>query len=460
MLEAHALPGGCASTFPHRGYRFDAGATLPVGFYPGGPMDLLARALDIVWPARHDPRIMTVHLPDGSAVTQWSDESRWDERRAAFGTAGDRFWRWQESAAGALWNLALRLPPWPMQSPRDVLRFGAVGLAWLRSMGRRLAPGLAVDAFRPVAAHLRSAGERLRLFVDAQLMISAQTTSDRAVALYGAAALDLPRRGPTHLPGGMGAVAATLADAVVRFGGSVLYRQEAVRVRTERGRVIAVETQSGDSFAADRVVLNMPPWNAAALLGNDVPARQPYPPDGWGAFMLYVGLDGGAVPRDAALHHQVVVREPMREGNALFLSLSPPWDETRAPAGRRAVTISAHTRPDAWWELYRADREAYEARRAEYAARILAAAETAIPGLRDAAEFVLTGTPVTFQRFARRMGGWVGGFPQTSLFRFRGPRLGAGVWMVGDSIFPGQSVAATALGGIRVARELLAELGG
>lgn len=42
VLEARVYPGGCAGTFYHQGYRFDAGATLAAGFYPGGPMDLVA----------------------------------------------------------------------------------------------------------------------------------------------------------------------------------------------------------------------------------------------------------------------------------------------------------------------------------------------------------------------------------------------------------------------------------
>ncbi|MGD9376028.1 MAG: hypothetical protein PVJ23_09615, partial [Anaerolineae bacterium] len=103
-------------------------------------------------------------------------------------------------------------------------------------------------------------------------------------------------------------------------------------------------------------------------------------------------------------------------------------------------------------------RESYQARKKEYTDRLLDAAEVALPGLRDAANLVLPGTPVTFQRFTRRVWGWVGGFPQTSLFRAWGPRLGRNLWLVGDSIFPGQSVPAVALGGMRVARSLLAEL--
>ena len=71
---------------------------------------------------------------------------------------------------------------------------------------------------------------------------------------------------------------------------------------------------------------------------------------------------------------------------------------------------------------------------------------------------ILPGTPVTFQRFTNRFQGWVGGFPQTNLFRAWGPRLAPKLWMVGDSIFPGQSTAAVALGGMRVARQVLAEI--
>ena len=174
--------------------------------------------------------------------------------------------------------------------------------------------------------------------------------------------------------------------------------------------------------------------------------------------MLYVGLDGAAVPADFPLHHQVVLREPMGNGNTVFLSLSPVWDEERAPQGRRTLTLSTHTELESWWDLHEHDREGYEARKQAYTERLLAAAEIVLPGLRDAADLILPGTPVTFERFTRRLGGWVGGFPQTSLARAWGPRLATGLWLVGDSIFPGQSVPAVALSGLRVARSLMTRL--
>ena len=464
VLEAHVDPGGCAATFYHQGYRFDAGATLPAGFYPGGPMDVVGQTVGIqTWPVRAASPAMVVHLPDGSAVTRHTDEGRWEERRQAFGPDSEPFWRWQEATSDALWALALRMPSWPPQTPGELASLIGDGLAWLGGdLGDRLRPGLALDAVRPVAAHLRDASERLPIFVDAQLLIAAQTTSRYTNALYGASALDLPRKGVVHAEGGMGAIARALADAVRRNGGQVHFRQEVARIVLEKGRPRAVETAKGASYPADIVVVNLPPWNVKQLLGDNAPRRldelPPRPRKVWGAFMIYVGLDGNAVPAGLPLHHQVVVDEPLGNGNSVFLSLSPAWDPGRAPEGKRTLTLSTHTDLDTWWDLFERDRTAYEARKDAFTQRVLSAAEVALPHLREAADLILPGTPVTFQRFTRRAWGWVGGFPQTSLFRAWGPRLAPGLWMVGDSIFPGQSVPAVALGGMRVARLLLEQV--
>lgn len=465
VLEAHVYPGGCAGAFFHKNYRFEAGATLAGGFYSGGPMDIVGRAVGIDrWPAHPSDPAMTVHLPDGEAITRFGDERRWAEHERAFGNAAQAFWQWQEETADALWDLALRAPAWPPQSFKEGGALANEGIRWLlRDLPARLHPRLIADAFRPVAHHLKDAPKALRLFVDAQLLISAQSTSADANALYGAAALDLPRRGVVHLEGGIGAIADTLVEAVRRHGGRVLFRQEVERIVFENGRPIAVETKRGQRFPARTVVANLPPWNLARLVGDDKPAPlralPEKPQSGWGAFILYVGFDARLAPPDLALHHQVLEREPLGEGNSVFLSLSPAWDSSRAPAGRRALTISTHTALEPWWRLFRYDPKHYERRREHYVDRILRAAERVLPGLRTAADLVLAGTPVTFERFTRRAWGWVGGFPQTSLFQAWGPRVQPNLWMVGDSIFPGQSTAAVALGGLRVARAVLDEAG-
>jgi len=454
VLEAHVYAGGCAGTYFHQGYRFDAGATLAAGFEPGGGMAQLGEVLGISWPVEPAEVAMRVHLPGGQTVTRWSQPDAWQaERMAAFGPGAESFWRWQERTADRLWDVALRGVPWPPQGPRDALPLASAGLSVAAASPLGL-PRLGLDAFRPVAAHLRHTPPALRHYVDGQLLIAAQATSEHANALYGAAALDMPRRGVGHVAGGIGKIADLLTTAVRRHGGQVHFRQRVTSVGRTKNGSYRIATQRKAEFEGDVVLFNLPPWDAARLLGETAPAslRRARPPaDGWGAFMVYVGFDGAGLSPGGALHHQVLLREPLGEGNSVFLSLSLEDDETRAPAGHRALTISTHTDLHPWWRLYEMDRPAYEARKVKYVDRVLGAAEVALPGLRSAARLVLPGTPVTFQRYTGRSLGWVGGFPQTSLFRAWGPRLSADLWLVGDSIFPGQSVLATALGGSRVA---------
>jgi len=78
-----------------------------------------------------------------------------------------------------------------------------------------------------------------------------------------------------------------------------------------------------------------------------------------------------------------------------------------------------------------------------------------MPGFKDGLTLIMPGTPVTYQFYTDRHMGMVGGFPQTSLFKMRGPRTGIpNLRLVGDSIFPGQSTAGVSLGAIRVAKDI------
>ena len=456
VLEAHVYPGGSAGTFFHKGYRFDAGATLAGGFAPGGPHTRLAEVLGLKWPVTPVDPAWVVHLPDGRAVTQWADAEAWQaERRRAF-PAAEPFWRRQERLAGISWDISTRPFPWPPRSAADL----AALVVALRPRTLGALPYLT----RTVADLIDGDDPLFRTFLDAQLLISAQTTADHAGALYGSAALDLPRRGVNHVRGGMGALARTLVDWLRASGGEVLYRQRVERIEVGRdGRAAVVHTTRGLSLAAGVVLANVTPWALRELLGADAPPRllrdvgelRPT----WGAFTLYLGLDNAALPPALPDHHQVIVdaARPLGEGNSVFLSLSPADDDERAPPGLRAATLSTHTAAAPWWGLRDDSQEAaYRARRDEYTQRLLDAAERAVPGLRAAVRLSLPGTPVTFQYYTRRPLGMVGGFAQTSLFAARGPQTGIdNLWLVGDSIFPGQSTAGVTLGAMRVAAEVL-----
>ncbi len=236
------------------------------------------------------------------------------------------------------------------------------------------------------------------------------------------------------------------------------FRQQVTRLEVKNNRVTAAHTNKGLRLEADTFLGNLTPWALEKLLGEAAPTslrhevkrRDPM----WGAFVMYVGLDASII-HQTIHHHQVVmdVNQKLGEGNSVFISLSPLHDEKRAPQGMRTATLSTHTRVHDWDGLYHKSEQAYEERKAQYAEKLLNAAERALPGFRKAATLIMPGTPHTYEFFTRRPLGMVGGFPQTSLFQARSPRTGLrNLWLVGDSIFPGQSTAGVTIGAMRVAK--------
>ncbi|WP_105317320.1 phytoene dehydrogenase, partial [Thermus tenuipuniceus] len=329
------------------------------------------------------------------------------------------FWRWQGERAERLMALAPRLP-WPPEREE-------VG-AFL-SLFPELLP-LLPDLFRRVS-RLAPQDPDFRLFLQAQLLIAAQT--EDPYALYAALALDLPHLGPVRVPGGVGAVAQVLAKGL-----DVRYRARVTRLLLREGRAYGVEVAYGgrrrgekEAVFGDFFLLNLPP---EPLLG--LPER--IPKDGWGAFVLF-----GVLPfRPDPPYY----RQNARERPFPFLSLFPEGEKT-------VFSLSLHT-PLALWEGL--SLEAYRALKVRWQERALALGETLLPGLREA-ELLFAATPRTYRRFAGRV--WVGGYPQTHPFRFPRVRLLANVLRVGEGVYPGQSVPAAALSGLRAARLLLKALG-
>ncbi|MEM7799363.1 MAG: NAD(P)/FAD-dependent oxidoreductase [Chloroflexota bacterium] len=457
VLEAHVYPGGCAGTFEHKKYRFDAGATLAGGFTPGGPHYQLAQMLELEWPIRPVDPAWVVHLPDGRSVAQWASQSDWEAERIKAFPDAERFWKKQEMLADISWDVSTRPFPWPPESIEDL---------WTLTTSMR------PKTFRSLPYLLRTIGSlapkndpMFKTFLDAQLLISAQATGDEANALYGSAAFDLPRRGVNHVHGGIGSLADTLVDWIRENGGEVLFGQEATGIEVKDGRVVAVTTKRKLHIPCDFVCANLTPWSLRNLLGDDAPAKLARDVDErlaptWGAFMIYLGIDKETFLKKypgAATHHQIVLdhTKPLGETNSIFFSMSELDDETRAPKGKVPVTMSTHTDISQWWRLREASREAYKERKARYLEAMLDGIENVFPGLRDAISYQIAGTPVSFQRFTRRPLGMVGGFPQKSILAARGPKTGIeNLLFVGDSIFPGQSTAGVTLGGMRVAAQV------
>ena len=450
VAERHNVAGGCAAFYQRGGYRFDVGATLVSGFGPRGVHRRLFERFDVELGAERVEPAMVVHLPDAT-VTRYGD-ARWAaERRRVFGADAEPFWRAQERIADLAWDFSTRFPMLPVDGPGLTGALGAFRpwhLPLLAAFGRPFAQLLPAQA-----------GRRLRTFVDAQLLITAQTGAAHADLAYGATALDLAREGTFHLAEGPSAIAAALARTVRRAGGRVTYNAEVEHVGLDaRGRVQAVRFANGASVRTRVAIAALPLANVAMMLAQPPPFARKLAgrPQRYGAFMAYVALPPGVVPDDVPLHHQLVLDDdqPLGEGNSVFLSFSGPGERGRARNGGRALTISTHTDVAGWERAARDGR--IDQRTAELAQRLAVALERVVPGAWARADFVEFATPQTFARFTGRSRGLVGGAPQTPWTTTLGAfshRSGIpGLVLAGDTVFPGQSTVGASLSGVAAAR--------
>jgi phytoene dehydrogenase-like protein len=399
---------------------------------------------------------MIVHLPD-ARITRFGDDRWKSERLRAFGPEAEPFWEAQERIADRAWDLSRRFLPLPWDAA-SLVDFGAAirprHLPLVATLGRTVA---SIMPPRPAA--------RLRAFVDAQLLITAQTDAAHADLAYGSTALDMAREGTYHLRDGVSGIAVALARNVRRGGSSIAYGRSVASIETRRGRARAVVLDDGTRIACGAAIAAIPAQNLVALapaLGETYRARVASLPQQYGAFVTYCGLPAGVVPDDIETHHQLVrsYDEALGAGNSAFLSFSEAGDVRRARGGGRAVTLSTHA------EVARFERAYADGTLPElvmrYERALLDALDRVVPGASSRAVLVESATPHTFARYTGRLRGLVGGVPQTPDHAVLGA-LGhrtpiAGLFLCGDTAFPGQSTVGASLSGFNAARAALREL--
>ena len=463
LFESLNYPGGCASTFTREGYRFESGATLFSGFGRGQlfrkwiddyELDVSIDWLDPVVELRTPTDRMEV-TPDRNALVK-----SFTEIPGAPAEAIRRFFDRQKDVADTLWQLMDEPELLPPFGVREALRHAARLPAYARLaplMGRSLG-----WLTRRMGVH---GVDRLDNYLAALCQITVQCPPDEAEALFALSTMDYYFRGTGHVRGGIGELAWGLVEAIRRAGGKVVLPND-VRGLTQEGRLWRIGTRRGE-VRATAVVANVLPQNLW-LLTNRAPGELPVVDrlareveSGWGACMLYRVVDA---PDDASEepHHLELVTDPEApfvEGNHVFCSFSGARDGDRAGPGQRTVTISTHV-PVA--KLRERSLDAQGVYIEGVQARMRRTLAATAPEWEPSVVREMTASPRTFQRFTSRYVGYVGGIPRrTGLHNYRGftprqvlPRL----FLVGDTVFPGQSTLATAIGGVKLAPSVAATL--
>jgi C-3',4' desaturase CrtD len=465
LVERESRAGGCAANFERLGHDFETCAGLYAAWQPGEIHERVFAELPVEPPrARAVSPAYTVRLPDGVDVKVGGDAEEFvGPLRAAFPECADAaasFYREATEIADALQRAARRVP-----ALADASRLQRMKLI---ASEPRLARRILAAQGDTAARRLAGTSTRFRRFVDAQLQIFAQVPSEECAYLYAAVALAQPLRGMYAIGGGAQALADALVESIRKSGGEVRFDSTALRLAFDsQGRAAGVKLLSGETVEARRaVVSNLTVWDTfGKLVGADrTPAAlraRLKALRGWGAYQVFVSLDEEAarrLPSDKILSlSDWQEGEPFDPERALLMfSAAPAWD-ARAPAGKRAATVSAFTDAESWFSFH-ADESEHEEQDARALETLWARLHAALPELGAGAEVLETATPRTFYERTRRRLGMVGGIGQTvEMFGPRAlthrtpiPRL----FMVGDTVFPGNGVAAVTHTALAVADEI------
>jgi C-3',4' desaturase CrtD len=465
LIERGSSAGGCVRALEHSGHHFEPGAGLYASWQSGGIHERVFAELPVAPPeVREASPSYVVRLPDSSDISIGGSDAEFEARlKEFFPECPDRavsFYRDVTLVGDAVCRAARGVPDLP-----HATRFQRMKLLAAEA---RAAPRIFAGMKETAADHLQDTSPRFRRFIDTQLQIFAQRASDECAYLYVAVALSVARRGMHAIRGGASALAESLTEAVVKSGGTVRFDTPALRLAYDaRGDTVGVTLLSGETVNASRAIIsNLTVWDTYGKLvglSRTPPAVRARLKAlrGWGAYLLYLSTDEEALERlpgerILALTEWQEERQFDPERCLLMFSAAPAWD-ARAPAGRRAVTVSTITDAGQWFAFHE-DEEEHERQDQTMLEEWWERLHAALPELGAGVEVIETATPRTFYEATRRKLGMVGGVGQSLdvfgsnhlTYRTAVPNL----FMVGDTTFPGQGVAAVTHSALIVANAI------
>lgn len=336
LFEKDMNLGGCASTFKRKGNYYNAGATTFVGFEENHPIknifDKVGFSPDII---KSEVAIRVIQ--NKKSIDRVKDfDSFLENINEVYPHKNNRvFWNTIKTLDEKFWNLKkLHYAKYNLSSYIKTTNavfeiFSVFKFDIFKS----------ADSF--ITETLYNISDEYKAFINAQLLITIQTTSKDISLLSLALGLSYPFHDVFYVNNGMGSLFDGLLEDV-----NVHKKEQILKIRKEEDfyRIIS----NKDEYLSKQVILNSSIYNSSSLF-DDENIKKYYNSFSFSdqsAFVINLTLDS---KEDFLHHYQIILNEniPNAISQSFFISFSSKEDKKLSKNGY-SITISTHTKAMYW----------------------------------------------------------------------------------------------------------------
>ena len=465
LIESHSQSGGCAGTFKRKNYVFDVGATQVAGLEKGGIHSKIFEYLQIPPPKATilDPSCI-VDLSDGTQpINLWYESKEWIKERNKQFPGSEKFWNLCNLIHQNNWKFANNNPVLPLKNLWDISQF-LNALTPSNLLSGILIKSSMFDLLKLCGSHK---DERLIKFLNLQLKLYSQEDVFNTAALYGCTVLQMSQNphGLFHLKKSMQALSEALELSLMRTGVDILLNQKVNLLKYDsKNNFWRVFTKKGSNkfeHISQDVVYTPPPQSLLSNLDRNSEAFQKYMknidflPEPSGALVFYSAISRDNIKKLTSNHYQLVDNNL----GSLFISFSEDGDG-RAPKGEITLIASIFANINDWQGL---SKDLYLIKKNYFFKKISDVIEKKFEISPENWLHRELATPLSFERWTNRPKGIVGGLGQNpdifGIFGLSSRTPIRGLWLCGDSIYPGEGTAGVSQSAVMVARQIIASKG-
>ena len=465
LIESHSQSGGCAGTFKRKNYIFDVGATQVAGLENGGIHSKIFEYLNIPLPKATilNPSCI-VDLNDGSnPINIWYESKEWIRERKRQFPGSDNFWNLCSLIHKSNWKFANSNPVLPFNNLWDFSQF-LNALSPASFLTGILIKSSIFDILKICGSHK---DQRLIKFLNLQLKLYSQEDVFNTAALYGCTVLQMSQNphGLFHLKESMQALSKALEVSLRETGVNIIFNEKVELLnfdsKKEYWKLLTSKGTKNFEYTSQDVVYTPPPQSLLNKFEMNSESLKKYmkkienlnAPSG--ALVFYSAISKDHLKKVTSNHYQLVDNDL----GSLFISFSEDGDG-RAPKGEITLIASIFANINDWQGL---TKDLYISKKDYFLQKISNVMEKKFEISPQNWLHREIATPLSFERWTNRPKGIVGGLGQNpdifGIFGLSSRTPMKGLWLCGDSIYPGEGTAGVSQSALMVSRQIIKSRG-